>query len=96
MPGAVRLGDNCTGHGCFPSRPNNSASDNVSVNGRGLHRLNDSWAAHCCPDAGCHGGYTIQGSSTVSINGRPATRIGDMINCGSYCLEGSSDVSIGG
>lgn len=46
MPGVVRLGDMSTGHGCWPGRPSIEASTNVFVNGRGVHRLGDSWAVH--------------------------------------------------
>ena len=42
MPGIVRLGDICTGHGCWPPRANSSASTDVFVNSRGVHRLGDS------------------------------------------------------
>ena len=47
MPAVVRLGDICTGHGCWPPRQNIEASQNVFVNGRGVHRLGDAWAVHC-------------------------------------------------
>jgi uncharacterized Zn-binding protein involved in type VI secretion len=33
MPAVSRLGDNCTGHGCWPPRPSTGASPNVRVNG---------------------------------------------------------------
>lgn len=41
MPGIVRLGDLCSGHDGYPSRPNDEASDNVFINGLGVHRLGD-------------------------------------------------------
>lgn len=91
----VRLGDYCTGHGCFPPRPNISASPNVLVNGRGWHRLGDGWASHCCPGFGCHGGQAASGSSTVFINGRPACRVGDAVSCGSRMRDGSDNVFCG-
>lgn len=47
MPGIVRLGDVCSGHGCWPSRPNDEASSNVFVNSIGVHRLGDHWITHC-------------------------------------------------
>jgi uncharacterized Zn-binding protein involved in type VI secretion len=94
MPGAVRLGDTCTGHGCFPSRANTSASSNVFANGKGAHRVGDSWASHCCPNHGCHGGSQASGSPNVFVNGKAWARIGDSIDCGSSNATGSSDVII--
>ena len=41
MPGVSRLGDVCTGHGCFPSRPSTGASPNVFVNGMEIARIGD-------------------------------------------------------
>jgi uncharacterized Zn-binding protein involved in type VI secretion len=95
MAGAVRLGDNCSGHGCFPPRPCIEASENVFVNGRGWHRLGDGWASHGCAACQPHGGSAASGSSTVFVNGLPACRIGDAVSCGSTMAEGSSDVFCG-
>jgi uncharacterized Zn-binding protein involved in type VI secretion len=95
MPGACRLGDVCSGHGCFPSRPNTSASPNVFVNGIPSHRQSDSWAVHCCPPP-CHGGSLAAGSSTVYVNGLQKGRIGDPVSCGSSVASGSSNVIVGG
>jgi len=92
MPGASRLGDICTGHGCFPSRPNISASEDVFVNDIGSHRVGDMWDVHCC--ASCHDGVTIQGSPDVFVNDQPKARIGDAVDCGSMILEGSEDVLV--
>jgi uncharacterized Zn-binding protein involved in type VI secretion len=36
------------------------------------------------------------GSGTVFINGQPAARVGDGIDCGGAAASGSGDVSIGG
>ncbi len=41
MPGIVRLGDYCSGHGGYPPRPNDEASANVFVNSKGVHRVGD-------------------------------------------------------
>lgn len=90
----VRLGDFCGGHGCWPPRPNEVASADVLVNGRGWHRLGDHWATHCCgPD--CHDGVAASGSASVFVNGRPACRVGDAVSCGSSMAEGSVDVYCG-
>lgn len=94
MAAATRLGDVCTGHGCFPPRANDEASDSVFINGIGAHRLGDHWVTHCCTII-CHDGVAAEGSSTVFINGKAAVRIGDMISCGSASAEGSPDVFFG-
>ena len=65
MPAAHRHKDICTGHGCFPSRPNASASGNVFVNNKGAHRVGDFWEVHCC----LHGDteiYTTHGYISIS------------------------------
>lgn len=92
MPGAARLNDICSGHGCYPSRPNISASEDVFINDLGAHRVGDIWDVHACEDA--HGGVTITGSEDVFVNDEPLARIGDQVDCGSFILEGSEDVLI--
>jgi uncharacterized Zn-binding protein involved in type VI secretion len=94
MPAATRLGDICTGHGCFGPRVCDSASTNVFINGKGVHRVGDHWVTHCCGPS-CHDSVCVSGSSTVFINGVPAARIGDAIGCGSVIAQGSSDTFIG-
>ena len=91
---AARLGDICTGHGCYPSRRNISASQNVFINGIPAHRVGDVWEVHCCGDD-CHGGTTVTGSGSVFINNRQAARVGDVVNCGSRIASGSNNVFIG-
>ena len=94
MPAVVRLGDEGTGHDCYPPRVNDDASTNVFVNGRGVHREQDHWVEHTCGD-NTHDGVLQTGSSTVFVNGRPAARIGDPISCGSVAAQGSSNVFFG-
>lgn len=91
MPPVVRLGDKCTGHGCWPSRPNVQASPDVFVNGIPWHRQTDGWASHCCPPP-CHGGVLAAGSPDVYVNGLQGGRMGDTVSCGSSCLQHSPDV----
>ena len=91
--GAARLADLCTGHGCWPPRPNDQASIDVIINRRAAHRQTDHWAIHCCGD--CHDGHLQRGSQTVLINNLPAARIGDPVDCGSYVMTGSDNVIIG-
>ena len=91
----TRLGDICTGHGCFPSRPNVAASSDVFTNGIGTHRVGDSWAVHGCSNCTPHGGVTASGSGSVFVNGRPCARIGDGVSCGSSIAAGSGNVFAG-
>lgn len=92
--GAHRLGDYCTGHGCYPSRPNIEASPNVFVNNIPSHRKTDGWASHCC-GADCHGAVLAEGSPTVFVNNLEMARIGDPVSCGSFCMTGSNNVFVG-
>lgn len=93
MPGIVRLGDLCSGHDGYPSRPNDEASDNVFINGLGVHRLGDHWPNHCDDD--CHDGVASSSSLTVFVNSKGVCRIGDDVSCGSTMLEGSEDTFAG-
>lgn len=90
----VRLGDKSCGHGCYPSRPNIEASENVFVNGRGVHRVGDEWEVHGCVQCR-HGGRASSGSSTVFANGKAVCRVGDSIDCGDVMCEGSENVFVG-
>lgn len=96
MPGphAARYKDFCTGHGCYPPRPNDEASPNVFVNRLGWHRQGDHWEVHCCPP--CHDSNLFAGSSTVFVNRRPAGRKGDPVHCGSLVRDHSPNVTAGG
>lgn len=96
MPAVVRLGDSCTGHGCWPPRSNSSASSDVLINGKGAHRVGDAWAAHTCPSIPqTHASTQATGSATVFINGKPLARVGDSIACGSSNAQGSPNVFAG-
>ena len=97
MPAVARIQDVCTGHGCWPSRPNDQGSPNVFVNGRALHRVSDHWQAHTCPAIPeTHDSTLGSGSSTVYANGLSVGRIGDQVLCGSLIQSGSSNVFCGG
>jgi uncharacterized Zn-binding protein involved in type VI secretion len=97
MPAVTRLGDSCTGHGCFPSRPSNGGSPNVFSNSIPVHRQSDSWSVHCCiPLALCHGSTLAAGSGTVFANNLQLGRISDPVACGSSVASGSGDVFAGG
>ena len=94
MPSAVRDGDETTG-ACdkgLPCCPHgrtgtvNVTSGNVFVNGKGLHRLNDTGTTNCP-----HGGVfaSVAGSAMVFCNGRSVIRIGDATICQSCGQQGS-------
>lgn len=106
MPSAVRNGDETTGVcdkglPCCPHGRTGAVSvvsGNVSVNGRGLHRLHDTGPTNC-PHSGTF--ESVVGSSTVFCNGRPVIRIGDATVCQSCGKSGrhttgSGNVFIGG
>lgn len=94
MSAATRLGDVCTGHGCFPPRVNDEGSDNVFINGISAHRQGDHWVTHCCGDR-CHDSRLSRGSRSVYVNKKQAARIGDPVDCGSVVAQGSPSVFIG-
>lgn len=97
MPAVTRLGDACTGHGCWPPRPSAAASPDVFVNGIAAHRQGDAWAAHTCPTIPeTHASVLAAGSSSVYVNGKQLGRIGDPVACGSAVAAGSADVFAGG
>ena len=97
MPAAHRHTDICTGHGCWPPRPNIQGSVNVFINNLGSHRVGDTWAVHCCPPIQeCHGSSQGSGSPNVFVNGRAHARVGDAVACGSSNATGSNNVFING
>lgn len=93
MPGVARLGDSCTGHGWFPSRPNIEGSPNVYVNGRPAHAVGHAWAVHCCGPS-WHGGALVAGAARVYVNGRQLGYIGAPVDCGSSVATGSDNVFV--
>lgn len=95
MPAVSRLGDSCTGHGCFPPRASTGGSGDVFVNGAAAHRQGDGWATHCCGSS-CHSSTLAAGSGTVFVNGKALARIGDSVACGSAVAQGSDNVFAGG
>lgn len=96
MPGAHLLGMICTGHSCFPPRPNLMGSPNVFVNGTPWHRQTDMWGPHSCPDVSPHTAALALGSTTVFANGLGVARMGDPVSCGSFALLCSTNVFAGG
>lgn len=100
MPKAVRKGDSCTGHDCFPPRNATSGSPDVFINYKEAHRVGDSWDVHTCTHNpkihGSHGGAMAQGSPNVFANGKPLARVGDSVSCGSTAATGSRNVFVNG
>ena len=94
MPQAVRIQDICSGHDCHPPRPVIQGSPNVYIEKRAAVNNNHMWMVHQC-DGDVHPGFGAS-SSTVRINGSPAMRVGDQINCGSVAMTGANTVFIGG
>ncbi|HIJ12054.1 TPA: PaaR repeat-containing protein, partial [Candidatus Woesearchaeota archaeon] len=86
-----RKGDLCTGHDCWPPRPNNQGSPDVFTNDIPQHRITDSWSSHCCGPP-CHGANTIEGSPDVFVNDLKMARKTDDVSCGSKCGTHSPDV----
>lgn len=95
MPAACRLGDGCTGHGCYGGRPNDQGSPNVFINSKPAHRQSDHWVTHCCVIP-CHDSNLSAGSSTVYTNSLQQGRVGDPVACGSAVASGSPNVFVGG
>lgn len=92
MPATIRLGDMCSGHGCFSARPNVEGSPDVFINSKPAHRVGDNWEAHGCSVCPPHGGVTSSGSGTTFANGKPLARVGDPVSCGSVNQGASPDV----
>lgn len=94
MPAVTRLGDECTGHGCFGPRGNDQASEDVFCNNIAVHRQDDHWPDHCCTII-CHDSNCEHGSGTVFVNNKECARIGDPVACGSAIAQGSANVFAG-
>ena len=96
MPAVARIADKCTGHGCYPPRPNDEGSGNVFINGKPVHRAGDYWLPHGCGDCTPHSSVLASGSSSVYVNGKQMGRIGDPVACGAKVAQGSGNVFCGG
>lgn len=96
MPAVTVLGQISSGHGSFPPTAATAASGDVFVNGSGVVRVGDAYAAHGSPTPSpAHGRSASSGSGTVSVNGQPVHTIGDDIDCGGASAEGSPNVFVG-
>lgn len=94
MKAVCRLTDTCTGHGCWPSRPNSTASPSVHVDNLPVHRQSDSWETHCCGPL-CHDSFLSSGSGSVYVENKQIGRVTDPIACGSTVQTGSETVFAG-
>ncbi|WP_227269835.1 PAAR domain-containing protein [Roseobacter weihaiensis] len=92
---AFRLGDAASGHDRCPPTTAIESSGDVFIEGLGVVRQDDSCGAHGCQRHSTHDRAVSGGSGSVFINGRPAARVGDAIDCGGAAAAGSSTVGIG-
>ena len=94
---AHRLYDIDTGHDChpgwWPSREIVTSSPTVKMNIKGLTRVGDTYKKHCCGTK-CHIGHLATGNPTVLINGKPAGRVSDTVDCGGQAKTGALNVFI--
>jgi uncharacterized Zn-binding protein involved in type VI secretion len=71
-------------------------SPDVLVDDRAAVRQDDPLNSHGCAAHGSHKGKVKGGSSTVTLNDKPAARVGDEVDCGGALDTGSEHVLIGG
>ena len=96
MPAVARLGDICTGHGWWPSRPSVEGCNSVFVNNIPVHCEGHAWAAHTCPSLPeTHGGVLVSGWNNVYCENKKIGYVGASISCGSSVASGSSNVFVG-
>jgi uncharacterized Zn-binding protein involved in type VI secretion len=97
QPAAIRKSrDSSMGHGCFPPRPPDQGSLNVTVNSIAVVTIGHHYPSHPdCPPLPPHDGAASGGSGTVFVNGQGIHRHGDEIDCGDYASNGSSNVFVG-
>ena len=95
MPKVARVGDNCTGHGCWVPRPIPSGASRTFVNNKPVVRTGDDHAPHTCPIIPeTHSGVCGEGSPNVIIENAKAYRVGDPVSCGGVQAEGSPNVFV--
>ncbi|MDX7992874.1 PAAR domain-containing protein [Xenorhabdus littoralis] len=89
MGNSVRIGDIGTDHGDCPATPVITGASSVKVDGAYLARQGDILEPHSS-----HSRTIAEGSGSVFIEGKPAARTGDAVDCGGIVIGGGS-VSIG-
>ncbi|WP_372069776.1 PAAR domain-containing protein (plasmid) [Tistrella mobilis] len=96
MPAVTLLGDDCTGHGCWPPRPSIEGEPRFTVGGRPVVLVGHAYAPHTCPDIPeTHGGTLSDGAPRATVGGRRIGRIGDPVSCGSRVAVGTARFTIG-
>ena len=96
MPAAARQGDLGIPH-CSPYVIA-TASGDVIINGRGAARVGDVSTPHLRPGGKrcpIHMASIVLGSTSVTINGRPAAFVGSYLLGCTFVATGSGDVIIG-
>ncbi len=90
MAAVTRLGDLCTGHGCWPPRASSGGDPFFRLGGIPVHRAGDAWASHTCPAIPeTHGGVLAAGASWFRVNGQALGRVGDPVSCGAHVATGA-------
>ena len=95
MSKLARNGDSISGHDACGGVTIVTSSGNVGAAGSGAARMGDMGSVHGCKRHSAHPPVIASGSSTISINGKPAARVGDPCNCGSSVVGGAGTVSAG-
>lgn len=96
MPAVARIADKSTGHGCFsPTAMITTPVAKTYFNGKlaGVVDSNCKFAAHICGKTTHNTNIRIpsSGASKTYIEGKPAARIGDSIQCGDTIAQGSAN-----
>jgi uncharacterized Zn-binding protein involved in type VI secretion len=91
---ATRMGDICSGHGCFPPRPSCSGSPSVFCNSLPVKRMGDIFLPHACPGSPPHMGIQALGCPSVMANSLPWSGVPHPVSCGSVNLTGSPSVFV--
>jgi uncharacterized Zn-binding protein involved in type VI secretion len=97
MAAASRLGDLSSGHeGFFSTAITTTPVVKTFVNGIKAASVGATLPPHNRGKTVHSSRVVISGSSKVFIEGNPAVRIGDSINCGDTVGQGSNDTQFGG
>jgi len=87
-----------TNHSCIGSTTTSGMSDDVIINGTGVHRKTDATVSHAYPpNPPCapHAPVIAIGSTSVFANGLGVARVGDSYTASDVVATGSVDVFAG-